>query len=330
MTVNFGRALRTRAAFQTVDFATYAASMFYDLTTYKRGDPASPDLTDDPLLGIASDNNRDAIAPQPGMPKGDVQRTVPLALEEIGMWLSVALGYPTTSGTAPNFTHIFKSGAESLPWLSVEDLIMAGVYRMHRGVVVDGISIQATKENAYPQVVLDLLMRDSVKAVAALAGDDAETQFTLQRPPAWGATVLWNDVAIGDATTATINYKNNCTRWLGLNGDEFPVSIDTGLASAGGSMTLRTSADTYHDLAASSGTGKLSLVWKMPGAAAANRSLQFDFNICRLSDSGQPIEAAGEITADYTIRAEQGTATHPMVTVTLKNGFAAYPPTPDE
>lgn len=329
MTVKFGRALRTRIGFQSA-IDTYAAGDLFKVKTYKRGDPPSPDLSDDPVLGDDTlDNNRDATAPLVGMPNGNVQRTVPMALDELGMWLCAAFGFPTTTGSAGAYTHVFKSGAESLPWLTVEDLVAAGIYRFHRGVVVDGISLQAAKENRYPDVVLDLLMRDCLPGVAAKANNSA-ADLSFQRPPAWGATALWNNSVIGEATTASINFKNNCDRWMAMSGDEFPVSIDPMLASGSGSMKLRMVSDTYHALAAAgTPTGKLSLLWKLP-SAPTTRSFQWDFNACRLSSQGQPVEGAGEITSDFNIRAEQGAAGTPMVTVTLKNNVASYEPEEEE
>lgn len=324
MSLKFGRALRTKAAFQA-DIATYSPGDWYGLHTIRRGDPATPDLVDDPVLGGAYDNNRDPIAPQLGMQKGDTQRTVPLALDEVGMWFSGCFGFPTTTGTAGAYTHVFKSGAESLPYLTVQDLLAASQLRLHRGVVTDGFSIQGTKENAYPQLVLDLLMRDAAKAADWLAGDDAAA-FSFQRPPSWGCSVLWNDSQIGEATTTNLNYKNNCERFMGLNGDEFPISIDPKLASVGGSLGMRLNDDTYHALARAGGAaGKLSLVWKLP-SAPTTRSCQVDYNAVRLSASGQPVEGAGEMMSQFNVRGEQGTSGNPAVTVTLKNNVAAYEP----
>jgi hypothetical protein len=324
MSLIFGRALRTKAAFQTA-IDTYSAGDWYALKTYKRGDPATPDLSDDPVLGLDSDNNRDPIAPLVGMQKGDAQRTVPLALAEVGMWLSACFGYPTTTGEADPYTHVFKSGAEALPYLTVQDMLASAQFRYHRGVIVDGFSIQATKENAYPQMVLDLLMRDAAFGTDWLDGDDAAA-FSFQRPTAWTANVLWADTAIGVASTCTLNYKNNADRSLLLSGDEFPVSIDPMLATVGGSFKLRTTSDTYHTLAKNGGAAaKLSLVWKL-ASAPTTRSIQVDFNLVRLTSSGQPVEGAGELTADFTIRGEQGASGTPAVTVTLKNDVDTYTP----
>lgn len=323
-TPRFGRALRTKAAFQA-DIATYSPGDWFGLRTYKRGDPATPDLTDDPVLGLDTDNNRDPIAPQVGMQKGDVQRTVPLALAEVGMWMSACFGYPTTTGAGDPYSHVFKSGAEALPFLTVQDKLSDTQFRHHRGVIVDGFSIQAVKENAYPQLVLDLLMRDAVTATDWLDGDDAAA-LSFQRPSAWNADVLWGDVAIGTCSQCNVNYKNNADRSLLLSGDEFPVSIDPMLATVGGGFKLRTTNDTYHTLAQNGGAAnKLTLVWKL-ASAPTNRLFQIDYNLVRLSTVGQPVEGAGELTADFTLRGEQGSAGTPAVTVTLKNEVSTYTP----
>lgn len=321
--MKFGRALRTKAAFQdTID--AYSGGDWFNLHTYRRGDPATPDLVDDPVLGQVTANNRDPIEPLVGMQKGDAQRTVPMALDEIGMWLSACFGFPATTGSTGAYVHTFQSGAEALPYLTVQDLLAASQYRLHRGVVVDGFSLQATKENAYPQFVMDLLMRDADKATAFLAGDDA-ADFTFQRPPAWGAAVLWNDSQIAESTTCNLNFKNNCERWMGLNGDEFPISIDPKLSSVGGNLGMRFENDTYHALARAGGAvGKLSLVWKLPGATST-RSLQIDYNAVRLSANGQPVEGAGEATSQFTIRGEQGSSAHALTAI-LKNNVSTYTP----
>jgi hypothetical protein len=41
-------------------------------------------------------------------------------LNNIGHWLRLLLGPPITTGTSPNFTHSFGSGASALPSNSIE------------------------------------------------------------------------------------------------------------------------------------------------------------------------------------------------------------------
>jgi hypothetical protein len=45
---------------------------------------------------------------------------VPVDVINIGHWLRLLLGAPTTTGTTPNYTHSFGSGAATLPSQAIE------------------------------------------------------------------------------------------------------------------------------------------------------------------------------------------------------------------
>ena len=48
------------------------------------------------------------------------QAVVPVDLELIGAWLTLLLGPPASSGSEPDFVHVFVSGASPLPSNSIE------------------------------------------------------------------------------------------------------------------------------------------------------------------------------------------------------------------
>jgi hypothetical protein len=320
----FGRDLRTRVGIQTA-FEIYAPA-FTPVHSYQRGDVASPPLSDDPLLGVETHNSRDPIAPAVGRQPGTAKRTVPLCLSEVYFWLLACFGESVTNGAADPYTHTFTSGGSTLTYLTIQDLLGGTMFRMLRGVYVNGFQLSAKKDDDFPRLDLDLLLRDEVPAAAWLAGN-ASAALPLLRPRGWHCKAMWNDAGIGDAMESQINYSNNATRDDKLDGNEFPVAIEPGLSSIGGSMKLRTTAETYFTLAASGGApGKLSLIWTYPTAQGAPaRSVKFDMNAVRLSTEGQPVSGAGELTADFTIRGEQTDAVSAL-TVTLINGVSDYTP----
>lgn len=69
---------------------------------------------------LVADRNRDPAAPflDTVTVQGDI--VVPVNLVNFGHWLRLLLGAPTTTGTAPNLTHSFGSGAAALPSQSIE------------------------------------------------------------------------------------------------------------------------------------------------------------------------------------------------------------------
>jgi hypothetical protein len=74
---------------------------------------AEQPLLDADVIGLGG--NRDPAAPffVTVTVEGDV--VVPVDLINIGHWLRLLRDAPTTTGTNPNFTHTFGSGAATLP-----------------------------------------------------------------------------------------------------------------------------------------------------------------------------------------------------------------------
>ena len=79
---------------------------------------AEQPLLDADVIGLGG--NRDPTAPffDTVTVEGDV--VVPVDLINIGHWLRLLLGAPTTTGTNPNFIHTFGSGAATLPSQAIE------------------------------------------------------------------------------------------------------------------------------------------------------------------------------------------------------------------
>ena len=315
-----GTALKARVAVQSA-FATPAAGPYTPVHTYSRGDQSCPPQNDDPLLGDTRYNARDPVAPSIGRQPGTAKRTVPLCLSEVGFWFTACLGAATVTGT-DDYTHVFHSGSETPVFLTVQDLLGGTMFRTLHGVYVNGFTLSAKKDDDYPRLDLDLLLHDEATAAAWISGTP-NAALTLLRPRGWHCTAKWNDVAIGNALESQLNYSNNAQRYDVLDGGEFAATIDPMLAALGGSLKLRTSSETYFALAAAGGDpGKLSLIWAMP-ASPTTQLLQIDYNMVRLTTEGQPVQGAGELTSDFSLRGEQN-ANGPALTMTLKNQVADY------
>lgn len=76
---------------------------------------AEQPLLNSELLGYG----RDPLAPIKDAVTADGDVVVPIDAEAFGFWLKAAFGDPVTSGTGP-WTHEFRSGAWTLPSLSIE------------------------------------------------------------------------------------------------------------------------------------------------------------------------------------------------------------------
>ncbi|MDT8262976.1 phage tail tube protein, partial [Roseomonas sp. DSM 102946] len=79
---------------------------------------AEQPLLDADVIGLGS--SRDPAAPFLDTVTVQGQAVVPVDLVNIGHWLCLLLGPPTTTGSSPNFIHSFGSGAAALPSNSIE------------------------------------------------------------------------------------------------------------------------------------------------------------------------------------------------------------------
>ena len=98
-------------------YGTLATGNYTRLGFLRAGLGVSQQLLDLRVLGIGQ--GRDAGDPMQGEIDTEGEVEIPLNQDGLGHWLRLLLGPPTTTGTSPNFVHVFASGAAALPSASV-------------------------------------------------------------------------------------------------------------------------------------------------------------------------------------------------------------------
>jgi len=316
-----GRQVNLVAQFQS-DFAIFPSSgNWQTLSAYDLSQGETRGFEADALLGRASQNGRDPFEPAPALPQGGGPLRVPLCLREHGWWLKNTFGAPTTSGTTPNFTHVFKSGKDTIPSLAISKKIKASDYRRIRGLTGNSYRLRAQKAGGFPIVDLDTLLRDEANASADPTGTIVPA-LTLLRPPAARAVVRWAGVALGVAMAADISYNNNLQRFDPLGGDEYPAAFDPGDTVVGGTLTTRYQDNTWIAIADAGTSGLLEVEFAHP-SAPATRLITYAFPKAKLAKKPMAISGPGLIDVTFDFSAEQDASEAAMV-VTLKNDVASY------
>jgi hypothetical protein len=316
-----GRQVSAVYQFQSVFDVFPSAGNWQTLSAYDLSAGETRGFEADPLLGRNAQNGRDPFEPAPALPQGGGSLRVPLCLREHGWWLKNALGAPATSGAGPNYTHVFKSGKDTIPSLAQSRKIKAADYRRVRGLKVNGYRLRAEKAGGYPIVDLDTMLRDETNSAVDPTGTIVAAPALL-RPPAARPVVRWESVALGVAMAMDISYSNNLTRFDPLGGNEYPAELDPGDTVVGGTLTTRYQDSTWQVLADAGTSGLLELEFAIP-SDPTNKSIVFAFPKAKLAKKPMGISGPGVIDVAFDFSSEQQAAEAAMV-VTLKNDVATY------
>lgn len=320
MARRFARGVRPRFSYESV-FGTPLGTSYFLPEAYEFTPPGDPDLVDDPVWGGAYNNSRDPIAPLRALPGGSFTIVVPMDLGMVGHWLRMLLGTPSATGSDPNYTHTKASGADTLPSTTWQIPYDSGDVLILNGCVLNSFGLELEKTADYQRVTLGFEARDWSHAGALLSGSAASAPASLKLTR-YTAAAAWNGVTMGDALAATFNYSNALERYNTLSGDAFPAAIDTGLATIGGTLRLRSMDETFRDLSKSNALDDLVLSFAHP-SDTTNRRFDITLPATRLRADGDPIRGPGAIEGSYSFRAEQ-TSGAAAATFALKNGHASY------
>lgn len=285
---------------------------------YKASLRETKPIENDPIIGSTYDNFRDQAAFAPALSEHGGSLELPLCLNQIGDWLSLVFGAPVSSG-ATNYTHVFESGALTLPSYAVEIKPIAGDYRMHTGLAARSLTFDLANAAGMQRMVLDLLGYGEAIA-GSTAGGTPVAARTYAPFKATGAQVKLDSVAVGSLLSAKFTYEAGLVqdRYIDTS-DKFGAAVLAEQAQFSGELRVRYAGPTYDSLAAAETEKTLGIEF----VVGANNSLILTSPAVRFARAGVPIEGPGGIEQTIQFRARQ-TASTPMLTATLKNQIASY------
>ena len=265
------------------------------------------------VLGLG----RDPAEPSRGVITVQGNVVVPIDLRDIGVWLKGLFGPPATTGAAPAFTHVFSSGATSLPSLSLEiGMPEAPRYFLDTGCLVDSVKFPwaaSGKANA----TVALIAQGQSHSAASSSG--TPTGRALRRFQQAMGVIRKDGATLGNVTGGELTYANGLAAVRTIRDDGKIDGCDLGVAACTGQISVRF-ADTTLLIAASSGAPvALTLGWVID----ADRSLLIDLPAVHLPLAKHPVTGPAGIEARYAWQAAKP-ASGAFVTVTLKNDVESY------
>ncbi len=272
---------------------------------------AEQPLLDADVIGVGS--SRDPAAPFLDTVTVQGQVVVPVDLVNIGHWLRLLLGPPTTTGTSPNFIHSFGSGAAALPSNSIEiGYPDVPNYDLCSGVRADTLEIDFSPTGP-ATATFGLMGQGSTRGASSSGGTPTSAAYTAFNK-AQGA-ISRNGSALAQVTGARLTYANGMEMVRTIRADRKVEGVDPGIARATGQITARFADTTLLTQAQNNTAAEFAFSY----AIDANRNLTFTLHEVYLALAKTPIEGPGGVEASFEFRAAYNATATRMMTAVLKN-----------
>jgi len=300
-------------AFETT-YGTPPVSGFKKMPFVSRDISAQQGLIASNVIGLG----RDPTQPYQDAINVDGDIVVPVDLRNIGQWLKALLGAPTTTGSAAPYSHVFKSGASSLPSLSLETgLPQIPAFFMVAGVRVNSMAFNFTRSGE-ATATINCIGQGETRNATTQGGTPTQANYT--RFSQFQGAIKQGGSALANVTSASVTYSNNLEKIETIRADGKLDGVDPGIAALTGSVAVRYADNTLIDLASAGTAVDLEFSYTID----ANNKLIILCHEVYLPKPKIGIQGPGGVEASYDFQGARNTAANAMVTVTLVNDVASY------
>lgn len=248
--------------------------------------------------------------------EGDI--VVPVDVRNIGQWLKALFGAPTTTGASAPYSHMFKSGATSLPSLALETgLPQIPAYFMVAGVRANSIAFNFTRSGE-ATATINCIGQGETRTTTSQGGTPTQANYT--RFSQFQGAIKQGGSALANVTSASVTYSNTLEKIETIRSDGKLDGVDPGIAALTGSLAVRYADNTLIDLASAGTPVDLEFSYSID----ANNKLTILCHEVYLPKPKLGIDGPGGIEASYDFQGAKNTAANAMVTVTLVNDVASY------
>jgi hypothetical protein len=269
-----------------------------------------------PVLGLGTGRN----PTDPMLGEINVNETITVPVNQVGFghWLRLMMGAPSSTGSSPDFTHVFTSGAAALPsnTLVLDYGARLGTNRYGKITGARAASMAVQFSNAGPaDAQISLIAQGGEYASSAGAGTPAVAAGPVFNR-ATGVVRIGSD-AVLRVTSAELTMDNGMIPLRTIRADRKIEEAEEGLFTATGSVTVRFAEGGLLPGALAGTPVNLSLALELSAA----RSLVFNMPRCYLNQPRAQIEGPGGVSATFGFRAS-GEGVAGAVVATLKNAQA--------
>jgi hypothetical protein len=272
-------------------------------------------LLNSELLGYG----RDPLAPIKDAVTADGSVVVPIDAAAFGFWLKAAFGTPVTTGAAPGpFTHEFRSGAWSLPSMSIETgMPEVPRYAMYSGCVLDSLSWQMQRSGLLTATASLVAQGETIASTSA-AGTLAD--LDLQRFGHFNGAITRNGQPLGNIISAEITYANNLDRVETIRADGRIDGADPSIAALTGKIEVRFADQVLVNQAIAGDPCTLTFAYVLP----SGESFNFTAHAVYLPRPRIEIPGPQGIQATFDWQAARDATLGRMCTAILVNDIEEY------
>ncbi len=273
-------------------------------------------LEEDDLLG----QGREMQDPTEGVATNDGDIIVPVDVRNFGRWLKLFFGNPLSAGTPEDgYTHTFKSGAQTLPSISIEvGSPEVPAYSVNRGCRGNTMRIQMARSGKLNATLGLICIGETDPANASAGGPNPTTLPTTRFPNATGS-VKRNGQLLGSVVGASFTFSNQLEKVETIQPDGRIEDSDPGMAMMTGDLTIKFAT---RDLLLAASTSPPTPMEISFGWTVGNFTLLFTLPRVFLPKPKRPISGPGGIQAQFNFQTSGANGN--AVIVTLKNDKDAY------
>jgi hypothetical protein len=243
---------------------------------------------------------------------------VPMDTVHFGRWLHMLLGAPTVSGTT-DYTHVFKSGAATLPNYTMEKAFPAvPSFFDYLGVKANTLAITDLSPTGPANATIGLLGLSETAGTVTAAGTPVVTQFQRFMKPT--GSVKKDGVTLAKVTGGSLNYSNGMTGVRTIRADNRLEAVDEGSTSAGGDLRMRFSDNSISTQAIAGTPCSLEYGFSI----TATKSVAFLFPRVFLSRPRVGVNGPGGIELPVSWQAAYDMTAGCLMQVTFKTQVASY------
>lgn len=266
---------------------------------------------------LSANQGRDGSDPYLDTITVEGSAVVPQETVNYGHWLTMLLGAPTTTGTT-DLTHVWKSGATTLPSYSIEKAFPeVPAFDMFLGVQANTLSLDLTPSGPANATIGLLGLNETT---ASTTGAGTATYAPGQRFMKPSATITKDGVALAKVVGGSVNFSNGMTGVRTIRSDNRMEEIDVGTATAGGDLRIRFADNTLKSQAIASTPCALVYGFQI----SATKSIEYSFPRVFLSRPGVTVDGPGGIEMPVSWQAAWDSTAAAMMTVTLKTTATGF------
>ncbi len=299
-------------AFETV-YGTLPVGGFKKMPFASTTLGAEQPLLNSELLGYG----RDPLAPIKDAVTADGDVVVPIDAEAFGFWLKAAFGDPVTTGTGP-WTHEFRSGAWTLPSLSIETgMPEVPRFAIYSGCVLDQLSWQMQRSGLLTATTRLVAQGETVGTVS---NSGTPAPIDLKRFGHFNGAITRDGAALGNVVSAQITYANNLDRIETIRADGRIDGADPSIAALTGSIEVRFADSALVTQAMDGDPCELEFSYALPSGES------FSFTVHAVYLPRPRIEISGPqgVQATFDWQAARDSTLGRMCTTTLINDREEY------